>query len=33
MDKKLFGAEIKRSRSEKGYTQESFAEAMDLDKN
>lgn len=33
MDKKLFGAEIKRSRSEKGYTQETFAEAMELDKN
>lgn len=33
MDKKLFGAEIKRSRSERGYTQETFAEAMELDKN
>ena len=33
MNKKLFGAEAKKKRVQRGFTQESFAEFMELDKN
>ncbi len=33
MDLKVFGEEVRRARKKHGYTQESFAEKLDLDKN